>query len=335
MDIAKRKDPVTLESPVLGIDVSEHNGVIDWSKVKPNIDFAMLRAGYGKNGTDKMFELNAKGCVDHGIPFGVYWFSYACSSRDAEIEAISVLDKVKSYHLDYPIAFDWEDDSLRVATRNGIKIEGSLLPSAFATKFLGIVQKAGYTGALYSNPAYLNKFFNKSVLNSYDLWLAQWPGGVVDPAKRPSHNGVKANIWQYSAKGSIDGIRGDVDKNLCYVNYPETNLREVKNMTADEVYSLLMQKLNFEKQANWAEKEITTARERKFTDGSRPYQLPSRAEVMTMVNRVYEALSTTNSAKLSEFNAILNDVSTRLVELEKKTSEFFGAHYCCCKDNGK
>ncbi len=99
-----------------GIDVSEHNGVIDWEKVKASgVGFAMIRAGYGKGNIDKQFVRNAQECTRVGMPFGVYWFSYAVTEEEVEREAEHCLNAVKPYHLDLPIAYDFEYDSVNNA----------------------------------------------------------------------------------------------------------------------------------------------------------------------------------------------------------------------------
>lgn len=277
-----------LYKPVLGIDISEHNGAINWATVSSLVDFVILRAGYGKNGVDQRFYRNAEACNQYGIPIGVYWFSYACSVRDAEIEALSCLEKIKPFHLDYPVVFDWEDDSLRVATRAGVQIHDKQLPTAYANKFLSIVEKAGYIPCLYTNPAYLNQYFGDSLLDKYSFWLAKWPGVDVDVTRRPSEHGHFAHIWQYSAKGKLEGIHADVDLDVCYVDYPKMIKERNKTMTAEEVYNLLTEKLNFEKQAAWADIEIAKAKKWGFTDGKNPYTIPSRAEVMTMISRALD-----------------------------------------------
>ena len=83
-----------------GIDVSEHQGVIDWTMVKGNVDFAMLRAGYGQNNIDKQFVRNIKECNRLNIPCGIYWFSYALNESMARQEAKYALAAVKDYRLE-------------------------------------------------------------------------------------------------------------------------------------------------------------------------------------------------------------------------------------------
>ena len=106
-----------------GIDVSGHQGNIDWRKVKASgIQFAMLRAGYGANTVDSEFERNAHGCMEEGIPFGVYWFSYAYTPEMARREAEKCISVIREYKVQYPVCYDFEYDSVRYAQQNGVQV---------------------------------------------------------------------------------------------------------------------------------------------------------------------------------------------------------------------
>lgn len=281
-----------------GIDVSEHNGIIDWEEVKASkqiffakeasLDFVMIRAGYGQTAVDKQFRYNASMCNTLGIPIGVYWFSYAKTVDEAIREARACLETIKDYKITYPVAFDFEDDSVRVAKNKGIVITKSLA-TKMASSFLETIKAKGYVAVNYSNPSYLNQYFDDSLRISYPLWLAQWPKNAVANII-PSQNPV---IWQYSAIGKIKGIGTDVDLNVSYVDY-ENVKKEGTTMTEDLSMESLSKVLNFEKQKNWFEKPddniLEKAKTIGFTDGSRPYEIASRAEVMTMVYRAYMSL---------------------------------------------
>ncbi len=193
-----------------GIDVSEHNGVIDWEKVKAaGIQFAMLRAGYGKGNADKQFQRNAAACTRVGLPFGVYWFSYAATEEEAAREAAFCLKAAAAFRIDGPVAYDFEYDSVDNAKKRGVTVTKALA-SKLAKTFLDAVQKAGYTAVNYANPDYLNRYFDASV--DYSLWLAQWPKNVSALDKPPRD----CLIWQYSATGAVPGIAGNVDLDVCY-----------------------------------------------------------------------------------------------------------------------
>lgn len=201
-----------------GIDVSEHQGKIDWEKVKPNIDFAIIRAGYGKNNIDSQFTRNVTECQRLGIPFGVYWFSYAYTTGMAKAEADYVCNAIAKYNLLYPICFDFEYDSYNYAIKNGITPNKSLLVS-IAKAFLNRVEERGYYAMNYTNIDYFNKGFYELV-DRYDIWLANW--GVSNPAKR-------CGIWQYSSTGSVAGITGNVDLDYAFNDYPSI----IKNMNSN------------------------------------------------------------------------------------------------------
>lgn len=195
--------------PLLGVDVSNHNGNIDWSAVKNKVDFVIIRAGYGANHIDACAIQNAKGCIQNHIPFGLYWFSYALSVEDAIKEADYVCDFADSYTPVYPIAYDWEYDSDNYARSSGIKMTNTLRKQ-MATAFLNRVHERGYHPMLYTNADYIEyKGFNNIPVVHF-TWLASWT------ATRPTR--YKHDIWQYSAKGKVDGINTDVDMNYCYLD---------------------------------------------------------------------------------------------------------------------
>ena len=195
-----------------GIDVSEHQGRIDWERVKGNIDFAMLRAGYGRNNIDKQFIRNIEECNRLGIPVGIYWFSYAWNTEMARNEARYVLEAIKGYRVDYPISFDLEYDTLNYASKNGVTI-GKRLATDMINAFCSTIENAGYKAMNYANPDFINnKFYNSEV--NYPLWLA-WYGVNEDKAK--SYN---CAIWQYTDTGVLEGINSSrVDYNYCYEDF--------------------------------------------------------------------------------------------------------------------
>ncbi len=194
-----------------GIDVSEHNGVIDWEKVKASgVGFAMIRAGHGRT-VEKQFKRNISECNRIGLPCGVYWFSYALNAVGAANEAKACLEAIAPYKVDLPVAFDLEYDSVNYAKKQGVMI-GTQLASDMARAFCQAVRAAGYDAINYANPDYLNRYFDKAVQEEFPIWLAQWPGGTPSLDKPPR----ACDIWQYSDKGSVPGIGGTVDLDVCY-----------------------------------------------------------------------------------------------------------------------
>ena len=145
-----------------GIDVSEHQGTIAWDRVKPQIDFAMLRVGYGKNHIDRQFVRNAQECTRLGIPFGGYWFSYALTAFEAKLEADYCIAALRPFKAEYPVAFDFEYDSAKYAAKQGVTLTAALVQS-MASAFLLEIEAAGYFAANYANPDYINRYFGAAL----------------------------------------------------------------------------------------------------------------------------------------------------------------------------
>ena len=192
-----------------GIDVSQWQGNIDWQKVKgAGVQFAMLRAGYGRNNLDTKFHRNAQGAAAAGIPVGLYWFSYALNVEIARKEAQYAVELAKKYKITWPIAYDLEYDTVSYAVKNGVTITKSLA-TQMAIAFCEEIKRLGYIPMVYTNLDYLNRYFDRSKL-PYDLWYAQYASTASVADKE---------IWQYSSKGSVPGIPGNVDMNHGYKDY--------------------------------------------------------------------------------------------------------------------
>lgn len=203
-----------------GIDISAHNGKINWSKInKKEIDFVIIRAGYGFSTVDKYFKTNIENAIKLGLHIGIYWFSYAGCANHAKSEADFCLKTLEPYkqYIDFPVWFDWEYDSYNYAKAHYSYALNMDTVSNMAVVFMERVKKAGYKVGNYSNPDYLNTFFNKNVKENYDTWLAH-VGTNGAPRTTTSYKG-KYTVWQYSWKGRPSGFSSDVDMNYCYVDY--------------------------------------------------------------------------------------------------------------------
>ena len=200
------------------IDVSSHQGTIDFNKLKGNVDGVIIRAGYGQTNIDSQFKRNASECNRLGIPCGAYWFSYAYNTTMAQNEAKKFISVIKDYKMDLPLAFDYEYDSVNYATKNGVNVTVTLVKNMTNT-FCQYVEKQGYYCMLYANPDFINKYFG-DLTDRYDLWLAQWPK-TVDVNKPPR----KCGIWQWGTS-NVPGINGGVDSNESYKDYT-TYLRSI------------------------------------------------------------------------------------------------------------
>lgn len=189
------------------IDVSFYQKTIDWEKVKSQIDGAILRVGYGgnqKNQDDKQFIRNANECTRLGIPFGVYIYSYANTIEKAKSEAGHVLRLIKGYKLSYPVYLDLEDRKTMTCSK---KMIGDM-----AEVFCKKIKETGYYPAIYANKYWFESILTDSRFNNWDRWVAQY-------SSKCTYKG-KYSMWQYSSKGIVNGISGNVDMNYCYVDYP-------------------------------------------------------------------------------------------------------------------
>ena len=190
-----------------GIDVSVHNGNIDWNKVKADgIEFAILRAGFGRleKQKDEKFEQNYAEAKAAGIPVGAYWYSYAMSPEEAELEANVFLKVIKGKQFEMPVYFDLEEKKQFDLGKEKV--------SAIMRAFLEIVESAGYFTGLYGSASPLFTHTADDIKSHYTIWLAHW----VD---RTNYSGAYA-VWQYSEKGKVDGISGNVDLDTCYKDFP-------------------------------------------------------------------------------------------------------------------
>ena len=146
-----------------GIDLSYANKVTDWNRVKEAADFVILRAGYGKNNIDQNLVPYAAACMEQKIPLGLYWFSYAYTPEMAKREAQYCIQQAKKYNITYPIAFDFEYDSVRYAEKKGIKVTKQLVVE-MTLAFCKEVKEAGYIPMVYTNKDYANQYFNLTQL---------------------------------------------------------------------------------------------------------------------------------------------------------------------------
>ena len=195
-----------------GIDVSEHNGNINFAAVKAaGIEFAMIKAGYGWTTEDKKFEQNVNGFLSAGIKIGAYWFIYATNVNEAIQNAdkcIEVLSKFKG-KFTFPIGCDYEYDSDSYSERQGVK-QNKASRTAIIEAFCDRLEEAGYYVSLYLNKDYIVNKVNYSELTQFDLWLAHWD--VAKPYR-------DCGMWQNSSKLNINGAVFDSD--IAYKDYAQ------------------------------------------------------------------------------------------------------------------
>ena len=188
------------------IDVSKHQGKIDWEKVKDHIDGAIIRCGVGsdiRSQDDVRFKENVEACIKYGIPFGVYLYSYAKTIAGAKSEALHVLRLLGQYDdkLSFPVYYDLEETGTEVGA-----VERALV-------FGDMIEAAGFWCGIYANQ-YWWRTYLKDGLDRFTKWVAKYS------TEKPTGISGTYDMWQYTSKGSIPGINGNVDINICYRDLP-------------------------------------------------------------------------------------------------------------------
>lgn len=211
-----------------GIDVSRHQGVIDWEDVmtSDHSDFAIIRAGFGNNNIDAQAERNIEWCEKLGIPYGLYWFSYALCPEMARKEAAHMIKFIGSHRPLYPIVYDFEYDSVTHCNRNGVNVTRDFVLKC-TDAFCSHLEEAGFYSMFYCNNDYYQRFYQGSeVSQKYDMWYARY----ADTPKRP------VTLWQKSESGKIPGISGRCDLDQTERDYPSIIWRNSLNNWKDVLH---------------------------------------------------------------------------------------------------
>ncbi|MCR5608899.1 MAG: glycoside hydrolase family 25 protein [Lachnospiraceae bacterium] len=199
-----------------GVDVSYYQEDIDWPKVKAaGIDFAIIRLGFrgyitGKMVLDTKFKQNIKGATDAGIDVGVYFFTQALTTQEAVEEAQFVLKNIGDYNLKYPIIIDTEAIDSSSARCHCEDLTADELTD-ICIAFCDTINAAGYKSSIYASKYWFLTQLNLERLDNYDKWLAYY----TDVPEYP----FEFSMWQYTDKGTVDGIKGKVDMNICFREY--------------------------------------------------------------------------------------------------------------------
>lgn len=194
---------------IKGIDISNHNGVIDFNAVKnAGIEFAIIRSSYGWFYKDNMVDNYVRGCESVGMHYGFYHYSYALNLDQAKIEADKLIALIKNYNPKYPVIVDMEDaDGWK--KRNGFPSND--MHVQIAEYICKRIEEAGYYAMIYANLSWFNTILNDSRLDRFDKWLAQW-------SVQPTY-GKRFGMWQYTSNGVVPGTNGRVDMNYAYQDY--------------------------------------------------------------------------------------------------------------------
>jgi lysozyme len=201
---------------IKGIDVSHWQGDIDWKKVKADgVVFAILKATQGTDTTDDKFKTNAHGASAAGVKIGAYHYGKFSNVAEAKAEVKYFLKTVSGFKLTYPLVLDLEENKKGAS-------KTALTDAAIA--FLEEIEKAGHFAMLYSGKAFFENTLDEKRLKPYALWAARYNDEL----------GRKADVWQYSSEGKVNGIKGNVDMNWSYRDFAS----EIKEMSKPAVKPL-------------------------------------------------------------------------------------------------
>jgi GH25 family lysozyme M1 (1,4-beta-N-acetylmuramidase) len=199
---------LSIKSNLYGIDISYHNGEIDFSKIKSKVDFVIMRAGYGNKTIDSKevkFDIYYEEAKKNNIPVGTYWYCYAYTPEEALVEAKTFLNKVKGKKFEFPVYYDVEESK--------ILDTGSDNVNALINTFCGELEKNNYYCGLYSSSNYLKNLISEEVKQKYAIWVAHWN------VEKPSYQGPWG-IWQYTSDGNMDGVESKrLDLDVAVINY--------------------------------------------------------------------------------------------------------------------
>lgn len=210
-----------------GIDISNHQGDINWKKVKNDgIDFAIIRAGfrgYGQAGSmnkDERFDYNIKNALANNIDVGIYFFSQATTIEEATEEANYTLNIIKNYKdkITYPVIIDVEyANSEHTGRADNLTAEQR---TNIVKKYCNIIKDAGYIPMFYTDKWFATNNLIMSELTDYEYWLAHYTGSTKeDPLAKMSNYEGKYSIWQYTSSGTVDGIETNVDLDIAFYKY--------------------------------------------------------------------------------------------------------------------
>lgn len=216
-DFSRQEDGTIVYSGgkyLTGIDVSAHQGEINWKKAAKQVDFAMIRVGYrgyteGVLAEDSAFEYNIKHALKNGVQVGVYFFSQAVSPEEAREEAEYLLDAIKDYDVTLNVAYDWEPiDNVEPGTARTEQVSEETVTQC-ASAFCDVIRKAGYQPALYCNGMLGYLSYDLTELPDVEIWYAYYDGDSPNFA-------YQIRMWQYTDSGKLDGVTGKVDYNLYF-----------------------------------------------------------------------------------------------------------------------
>lgn len=226
-------------------DISQYQGDVNFKALRDaGYPAVILRAGWGQNNRDPRYTYNAEACRNLGVLTAIYWFSYALTDDAVRREAEYAIKAAEEYFPKAPIAYDLEYDSRKYAAKNGVNMDKAMI-TRHAILFLQAVAKAGHKPILYTNRDYLRNFFDLALIQAEIPDLAVWFAYYSN--SEPAEAEASA-IWQYTSKGIVPGISGNVDLNKVFYNVFAGQIAGPVAQSADVPCNLYLQA--FQRAAN-------------------------------------------------------------------------------------
>lgn len=200
---------------IIDLSIWNSGGSIDWKSVKKDIDGVILRIGYRGYGegtlkTDSKFKEYANNCVKYNIPFGVYWFAQEITEKESKETAEYIANILKDYKLSYPVYYDVEYSGAKNNTGRADKLNKDIRTKC-TIAFCESIKKFGYVPGIYSSEDWYKNMLYYDKIKKYSIWCAKWNSNSGSPEIPPK---IQYDIWQYTSKGKISGINGNVDISL-------------------------------------------------------------------------------------------------------------------------
>lgn len=252
-----------------GIDVSEWNGTVNFSALQGQIDFAILRCGYGsdyESQDDACFKANVAACRKAGLPYGVYLYSYAKTTQMAESEAEHTLRLIKGTNPRFGIWYDIEDASL---------IYDDNLANICST-YCDAIKAAGYPCVgIYASDSIMESYLNGSQLASYEKWVAQWN----DECEYPN-----PGMWQFTKCYELEGRQFDMNK--AYKDYVKITDDIITQDKFDQMMAVYWSEVEKRGPNDWSKEVWQKATDEEIVDGSAPQAPMTREEAMVVLSRM-------------------------------------------------
>lgn len=272
-----------------GIDISEFNGIINFDKLKDDVDFVMVRAGFGARTKlnkpakeDKLFKKNCKELIRVGIPFGVYYYSYALNEQESKDEISFILSIIKEFKefITFPVAIDMEDsDSYK---KNSGFPDNKTLCNICSTA-CDIIGNSGYYPIIYANLDYFTHYLKEDSISKFNKWLAWWSKEAIDKVDKS-----KYQMLQYSSIGQVSGVGNNVDLNESFIEFNKLILyiNNIKKMQEIKLYTgiedITIQYMSLYKFGNFLLDKI----HKRVTLGSKIEK--SDEDIKTIIQREYD-----------------------------------------------